>query len=338
MERIWQNVKEESQPDIVHIHGTEFPHGLAYVRACGANHVVVSIQGLVSVIARYILGGLNVNQLSRYITPRDIVKSSVLSMPKTYRERGEYERELISRVKHIIGRTSWDREHVWAINSKAEYHACNEILRDGFYKATKWNINTCNKHRLFLSQVYSPLKGAHMVIQALPLILKEFPDTQLYIAGVNPMKHDTLKEKIKFKTYPNYLYHQLKDACLMEHVHFTGALDERQMIDQYLKSHIFLCPSSIENSSNSIGEAQLLGVPCVASYVGGTPDMITDGRTGLLYRFEEYEMLAYNICQIFKNDRIAQELSLAEIAVATQRHDRRNNAIRMMEIYKNVIE
>ena len=110
------------------------------------------------------------------------------------------------------------------------------------------------------------------------------------------------------------------------------------MIDQYLKSHIFLCPSSIENSSNSIGEAQLLGVPCVASYVGGTPDMITDGRTGLLYRFEEYEMLAYNICQIFKNDRIAQELSLAEIAVATQRHDRRNNAIRMMEIYKNVIE
>lgn len=57
------------------------------------------------------------------------------------------------------------------------------------------------------------------------------------------------------------------------------------MIEQYLKAHIFVCPSSVENSPNSLGEAQLLGVPCIGSIAGGIPSMLSmekqDFFTGL---------------------------------------------------------
>ena len=45
-EPYWRQIHDEIHPDVIHIHGTELSHGLAYVEACGNKHVVVSIQGL----------------------------------------------------------------------------------------------------------------------------------------------------------------------------------------------------------------------------------------------------------------------------------------------------
>ena len=56
---LWQEVKEKFEPDVVHIHGSEYPHSYSYVRACGAFNVVLSIQGLVSVIERYYYGNIS---------------------------------------------------------------------------------------------------------------------------------------------------------------------------------------------------------------------------------------------------------------------------------------
>ena len=56
------------------------------------------------------------------------------------------------------------------------------------------------------------------------------------------------------------------------------------MCDRYLKSNLFVCCSAIENSPNSLGEAQLLGMPYVASFVGGVPE-IAGMNADVLYRF-----------------------------------------------------
>lgn len=42
-EPLWKEVKAMAQPDVVHLHGTEYTHGLAYINACGSDNVVVSI-------------------------------------------------------------------------------------------------------------------------------------------------------------------------------------------------------------------------------------------------------------------------------------------------------
>ena len=334
LEPYYKEITQHFAPDIIHIHGTEYPHSLAYVRACGRKNVIVSVQGMVSVIANYYLGGISEKAIMRNITFRDIVRrDSILAQQKNMKKRGCYEQELLKSVDHIIGRTTWDKSNVWAINPQAKYHFCNETLRAVFYKH-QWTYEGCRKHSIFISQAYYPIKGIQILIEALPLILRIFPDTKIYVAG-NDFFNVAWYRKNGFV---NFTEKRMKKLGVLNRIEFLGELDESQMMYQYLAAHVFVCPSAIENSSNSIGEAQLTGTPCVASYVGGTMDMITDGETGFLYRFEEAPLLAKRICQIFKNRDLAERISFNAKMMATERHNKILNATTINNIYEMIID
>ncbi len=124
-----------------------------------------------------------------------------------------------------------------------------------------------------------------------------------------------------YSGYGKYLNKLVKKLGIEDSILYTGPMNAEQMCNQYLKCNVFVCPSSIENSPNSVAEAQILGTPLVASYTGGTPDMISHGKDGYLYRFEEVEMLADLICNIFDHKECWQ-LSENEIATATERHNK----------------
>ena len=64
------------------------------------------------------------------------------------------------------------------------------------------------------------------------------------------------------------------------------------MKEAYLKSHVFACPSALENSPNSLGEAMLLGLPCVAARTGGIPDMAEDGTSAFVFEKGDVHGLA----------------------------------------------
>lgn len=332
LESFWKKIKIHFQPDVIHIHGTEYPHGLAYIRACGNKNVIVSIQGLISVYEKYYFGGIAEKVIKKNITIRDIItRDSMRTQQLEMRERGLLEKEYIKSIDYVIGRTFWDKTHVWAINPTLQYHFCNETLRNGFYNL-KWNINTCEKNSIFLSQAYYPIKGLQQIIKALPVILKHYPNTKLYIAG-----SDFLTNKgLRLNGFGKYIKSLIKNNNLPNVIRFTGTLSEEKMAERFLLSHVFVCPSSIENSPNSIGEAQLLGVPCVASFVGGIPDMVKHGETGFLYRFEEIEMLAAEVCKLFSDDMLANEISLKEMEAAHCRHNKIINAQTLNNIYTSI--
>ena len=333
--KYWRTIKEDLNPDIVHIFGTEYSHGLAYVDECGSDGVVVSIQGLTSVYSRYYHQGISAYELLTNITFRDVVKGSgSLIEKRSFRKRGNYEVDLLRKVNHIIGRTSWDKSHVWAINPEAKYHFCNETLRDEFYEDA-WEYNKCKKHSLFVSQAHYPIKGLHMLLKALPLVLRNYPDTMVRVAGQDITYSSSWRERLKMTDYGKYIKKQIEKFNLSPHVSFTGALDAEQMKGEFLRANVFVCPSTIENSPNSVGEAQLLGVPCISSYVGGTMDMIKNSSCGELYRFEEFEMLAYKICEVFKNSANFDNREM--IAEAQARHNRKGNANRLLEIYSDIL-
>jgi glycosyltransferase involved in cell wall biosynthesis len=81
----------------------------------------------------------------------------------------------------------------------------------------------------------------------------------------------------------------------------------------------------------------MIGTPVVASYVGGIPDMVIHNESGLLYRFEEVEMLANYIREVFIKNELASYLSENSIIEATKRHDRLINLNRLIEIYHSLI-
>lgn len=294
LEQYWQMIQNEFKPDVVHIHGSEYPHGLAYVRACGRRGVVVSIQGIISSYARYYAAGIDYRSVKKCLTLRDFVKQdSILKSQRLFEKRGILEKELLRNANHIIGRTAWDKAHAKAIAPKAQYHFCGETLRDEFYKHT-WSYAKCEPYSIFVSQAGYPIKGLHMLLKALPLILRYYPDTKVYVAGTDPTK-SPLRH---YTSYGKYLHDLIAKLGLEEKIEFTGSLSESEMCQRYLDSNVFVCCSAIENSPNSLGEAQLLGMPYVASFVGGVPEIVNYNEN-VLYRFEEYEMLAQKVCNIF---------------------------------------
>ena len=332
-EPLWKRVKEEIQPDVIHIHGTEFTHGLAYVRACGLERVVVSIQGLVSVYSRYYYSGLTKWQIFKRFTLRSFCGRNTFSGQRSFEKRGDIERELLSSVEHIIGRTSWDRTHAWAINPSAQYHYVGETLRPEFYEG-KWDYEKCIAHSIFLSQANYSVKGLHMVLQSMPYILRHYPDARIVIAGNDITHKGALWEVLQYTDYGSVIREMIRKLALENVVTFTGPLDAVGMKREYLKANVFACPSTIENSPNSLGEAQILGVPIVAAYVGGIPDMMK-GDEEHLYRFEEVEMMAKKICDLFAaKGKLSYTNKMQEFA--RTRHDAQSNCNDLLNVYGTI--
>lgn len=326
----WRIVQDLVNPDVVHIHGTEYSHGYAYMEACGSANVVISIQGLTSAYYYYYYG-MTKGDIYSNLTFRDLIRGGIINDQKSFKYRSEIEKAMLRKCKHIIGRTSWDRARTWSINPEANYYFCNEILRDEFYDGTSWSYHQCRKHSIFLSQASYPIKGLHQVLKAMPLILRHFPDTIVRVAGYDITKANTFYDKLKMTGYGLYIKRLIKKLKLDGKVTFTGNLNAEEMKNEYLKSNVFICPSTIENSPNSLGEAQILGVPCIASYVGGIPDMM-DGNEENLYRFEEVEMLAEKVCRIFSNEGDQKNM----IETAQMRHDPATNGNKLYSIYKSL--
>lgn len=328
----WQKINSEVSPDVVHIHGTEFSHGYSYMQACGCDNVVVSIQGMKSAYYYYYYYGITRPEVYKTITLRDILRGSIIHDQQSFKRSARYEIEMLKSAKHIIGRTSWDKERTWAINPNAKYHFCNETLRDEFYDGTLWDYKKCNKHTIFLSQAGYPIKGLHQVLKAMPLILRHYPDAMIRVAGNDITRNNHIRDYLHYTGYGKYIKKLIKQQQLRGKVIFTGNLNASEMKSEYLSANVFICPSSIENSPNSLGEAQILGVPCIASYVGGIPDMMI-GCEQNLYRFEEVEMLAYKVCEVFEREDKQHYM----ISTAIKRHDQKANSERLLTIYNEII-
>lgn len=325
-------------PDLIHIHGTE--HSLAKA-VCMANEggvpMVANIQGLAGPYMRYVDGGLSLLDKWTNITPLDFYRGTfLLNTKRSFKHRAECENYVITHITDIVGRTQWDRDHVITINPRLRYHFMNETLRDSFYETPTWDYSRCKKHTIFVSNSGSALKGAHQVLKALPIILRQYPDVIANFCGSNVMSCKP-KNMLHFQGYHLYLRRLVKRLHLQDHVRFLGALDETQMKQQFLDANVYVMPSAIENSPNSLCEAQILGVPSIASYVGGTSEFIEHGKSGFLYRYEEYEMLAYNIIQVFKTEDL-HDLSVQEQSIAKRRHDREKNVYRLIEIYDDIMQ
>ena len=330
-------ILEDFGPDILHVFGTEFPHALACIKVYGRpDHTLVGIQGLCGAIAEEYMADLPV-KVQRQVTLRDrIRKDSIKQQQKKFKKRGDHEKEALLLTGNVAGRTDFDRAQASKINPQAKYHYLNETLRGIFYH-DRWKRTTCRPYSIFLSQGDYPLKGFHYLLRALPRVLEQFPETHVYVAGNNIIEDSSFQDRLKLSAYGKYIRKLMKENHLGDHVTMLGRLTAEGMKEQYLQSHLFVLPSALENSPNSLGEAMLLGVPCVAADVGGVHNLLTDGGDGMLYPAGDVEALADRIIEIFTKEAIVERFSDNARKHARVNHDADQNYYRLIHIYREMM-
>lgn len=337
LEQCFSEILEDFKPDILHVFGTEFPHTLACIKIFDRpERTLVGMQGVCSAIAEEYMADLPM-KVQRQVTLRDRIRQdSLRQQQKKFKKRGENERKALLLTGNIAGRTDFDLKQANKINPEAKYYYLNETLRGIFYR-DRWKRTTCRPYSIFLSQGDYPLKGFHYLLRALPKVLEQFPDAHVYVAGNNIIECGTFQDRLKLSAYGKYLRKLIKENHLGDKITMLGKLTAEGMKEQYLQSHLFVLPSALENSPNSLGEAMLLGVPCVAADVGGVHNLLTDGGDGMLYPAGDVEALADRIIEIFTKEAIVERFSDNARKHARVNHDADQNYYRLIHIYREIL-
>lgn len=337
LETRFKDILDDFKPDVIHIFGTEYPHALAMCKAAeDKDRILVGIQGVCSEIAEHYLDGISDGKADSF-TLRDWLKKDNLRAQKDkFKLRGENEIQIIEIAGNITGRTDFDKAYTTKHNPKAEYHFMNETLRVNFYEG-EWDFDKCEKHSIFVCQADYPIKGFHILLEALPIIEEAYPDVKVYVAGQNIMG-DSLKRRILIGSYGKLLKEIIQRNGLSANVFFLGSRNAEEMKELYLKANVCVLPSVIENSPNSLGEAMLLKMPAVASDVGGVRNLLEDNKEGFIYPPLDKDKLAQAIIKMFELNGSEEQKLMCEAAGkhARDTHDANANYERLKEIYRKV--
>ena len=314
-------------PDVIHVFGIENP--LAVILGETDVPLIVHIQGILSSCDNAFYPP-SINR-SSFLWPASIrewlFRNGFIFAKKSIHVRALYEKKLFKSSKCFMGRTSWDRKISNLLSPNSIYYHVDEVLRDIFYdNKGKWCPQQ-DKFHIVSTISETVYKGLDVVLKTAK-ILKDtnLIDYEWHIVGISSnsslVRFFERATKIKSEDV-NIIYEGVKDEC--------------DLCNILLKSSVYVHPSYIDNSPNSLCEAQMLGVPVIGSYVGGIPSLITNNDTGLLFPANDIHELASLLISLNKDKDLLSRISKRAANVAIQRHDHKIIMSSLLETYKAVI-
>ncbi|WP_375447774.1 glycosyltransferase family 4 protein [uncultured Fibrella sp.] len=288
--------------DLLHIHGTEEQYP---VMAAGLNlPKVVSAQGFVTEYYRYLPNRPDYRHASWAVA-------------------SYYEKKYAPSVRHYIGRTHWDKAIIHKLNPKAVIHHNWELMRPVFYQPIAPPSDQSPNAMLFVGGLHD-IKGIREALRALSLLRERWP-LRLIVTGFG--SKPALLDLISTLGLTNIP----EDA--VEH---RGMLTGEQLWAAYADAFCLLHPSYIDNSPNSVCEAQLAGLPVVASDVGGVSSLVENGQTGLLTSLDPANIAAA-VGQLWESTSLRQLLAQQARAVSLERFDAQHITHHTKSIYEAVL-
>ena len=151
----------------------------------------------------------------------------------------------------------------------------------------------------------NPQKGVEDFIRAAALVKSEYPEAKFLIIG-KPSLASMNADKGSTSPYQQWL-NLRRELNLDDCLYFCGhRSDVPQILSQVAVS---VLPSHSEGLSNTLLESMAAGAPIVATNVGGTPELVEDGVSGILVAPHSPEHLAEGIIRILGSKTLALQLS-----------------------------
>lgn len=311
--------------DIIYVFGSEYPFGL--ISSQTSCPVVIHIQGFALVVLKKWFSALSRWQQFHYSNLKDflLLQGSFYDY-YIFKKRAEREAIILKNCKYFIGRTSFDKRIVALLSPNSTYFHCEEFIRREFF-INRWNCPIEDKVICVSILKGTTYKGIELLIEA-SLLLKKYSSSfvEFRVCGVQGNEEFISILKKKYKKKFNF-----------SKIKFLGKLDTSELVNQLCNSNIYIHPSYLENSPNSICEAMALGMPIIATNVGGISTLIEDEVDGILVQEGEPFSLAGAIVDLTNNYEKAKQLGCNARRKALKRHQPNDILKDLLEIYNKII-
>jgi glycosyltransferase involved in cell wall biosynthesis len=167
-------------------------------------------------------------------------------------------------------------------------------------------------------------KGAQDLISAFPRIKDTAPNAKLLIVGGGPYRAEL--EKLARQT-------DCSSSIL-----FSGQKNQAELIEILSATDIFVNPSYSEGLPTSVIEAASIGLPIIATDVGGTREIITTGKTGILVQARDVEQLAEELCRLCADAELRGKLGKNARILAERKFNWDKITGEYIKLYTSLVE
>ena len=296
-----KNTIKKLEPDIIHIHSFDYIHpfflALQFFKNIPAN-IVISTWGTDVVPNEGELSAWD--KLSKRLLLSRAAKITATSQFLASRTAG-----LTDKNRHI---------HVipFGVDCQMFQPVTNDINRP------------LSNIRISFIKHLRPKYGPDYLIKAMALILAEHKDVELVMVGAGEMKNDLIQ--------------LAKSLNIADQISLIGPIPHQRVSLLLSQTDIFVMPSIFHNETFGVAavEAQAMGIPVVATNVGGVPEAVVHGVTGILVEPKSEQQLADAILTLIENPELRMQMGKAGRQHVLDKYDWNVNVTAMEKLYIDI--
>jgi len=177
-----------------------------------------------------------------------------------------------------------------------------------------------------VAKLLRPKYGIDILIKAFKILTKKYNSVELHIIGDGEQRKE--------------LENLASDLNISSKVKFWGYVKNEDLPSKLSMMDIFAMPSIRESESFGVAavEASAMGLPVVASNIGGIPEVVLNGKTGFLVKPGDVDELAKYLEILVINENLRKKMGDAGRRFVEEKYDWQKNVSDMEEIYKMVIQ
>lgn len=301
LSNIAQEMIKEFKPDIIHAHAATPAGyiGLLLKKKYGLP-LICHIRGSdINTYPHY--SSLSMHMTKKVLTEADLLVSVSGAL--------KHAANAIAKTKNVI---------------KVVYNGCDHTIfahRKGPRSIIrhKFGISESDKALIFVGKL-SKDKGILELTDAFIRVHIDNPGLHLFIIGNGP---ETLT-----------LSNIVASCKLRDNIHFIGQLPHDDIANYLSASDILILPSHSEGLPNAVLEAMACSLPVIATRVGGIPEAVEDGKSGILIDVKDVDSLADAINYLIMNNDLAGQMGSYGRRIVESKFTWQRNAEKMIGIYK----
>lgn len=202
-------------------------------------------------------------------------------------------------------------------------------------KEQRWQSQNCDPNVIAFIGRFDRHKGGDLIIDAFAHVLHTFPETRLIFAGPDRGFIDDHGRTWKIE---EYIQDRFPGALKAGQIEWLGQQTPSALQELRRRAHVTVIASRYDNFPYTALEALSLGCPVVGARVGGIPEIITDGVSGLLFQSGDARDLAAQITRLLANPELAARFGQQASEECSRRFAPDVVARQSIEFYQETLE